>query len=157
MVYEIFILAQLYQRIKESTTADKIIPSLWFENNAYDAMLYYVSIFPDSEIVQASPTVVRAKLADVPFAAINGGLAESKPRSSMSFMVTCKTKDEIDSLWRALITEGEVHMQLGRYPWSEYYGWVGDKYGYTWQLFLSSFADFDGQRIVPSLKFIGDI
>lgn len=48
------------------TMENKVIPSLWFEKNADEAIRFYASIFPDSEIIQETPVVVTAKLADVP-------------------------------------------------------------------------------------------
>jgi predicted 3-demethylubiquinone-9 3-methyltransferase (glyoxalase superfamily) len=46
-------------------------------------------------------------------------------------------------------------MDLGKYPWSEKYGWVADKFGVSWQLALGKIADI-GQRITPSMMFTGD-
>lgn len=66
---------------------NKIIPSLWFEAGADEAMRFYASVFPDSEVIQETPVVVTAKLGGVKFIAINGGPADFKPNPSISFMV----------------------------------------------------------------------
>lgn len=42
-------------------------------------------------------------------------------------------------------------MTLGEYPWSEWYGWIEDRYGVSWQLFYTEKPM--AQRIVPCLSF----
>lgn len=131
----------------------KITPSLWFEDKALEAMEFYTSIFPDSEITEAYPMVVTAKLAGLPFVAIQGGPAEFKPNPSISFMVVCENRDEINEMWKKLIGQGKVYMELDSYPWSSYYGWIADQYGVTWQLYLGKLEDVKNQRVVPTLLF----
>lgn len=135
------------------TMKNKIIPSLWFEAGADEAMRFYASVFAESEVIQETPVVVTAKLGGVKFIAINGGPAEFKPNPSISFMVTCETREEIDSIWEQLGENGKVYMELDSYPWSSYYGWIGDKYGFTWQLYLGRLSDVHDQRMVPTLMF----
>lgn len=129
-----------------------IIPSLWFDGNAYEAMLFYCDIFPNSEITRQDPVVVRANLNGVSFIGINGG-PYFKPNASISFMVICETKEEIETIWHKLNTEDKIFMPLSSYPWSPYYGWLGDKYGFTWQLYLGKPEDVNQQLIVPTLLF----
>ena len=43
-------------------------------------------------------------------------------------------------------------MELSRYPFSEKYGWVKDKYGVSWQLILPGRK----QKIAPCLMFTGE-
>lgn len=132
---------------------NKIIPSLWFESNALEAMQFYTTVFPDSEIIHQAPMAVTAKFAGVSFLAINGRPKEVDPNSSISFMVVCETREEIDAIWKKLSVEGKVYMNLDSYPWSSYYGWIGDKYGFTWQLYLGKLQEVNNQRVVPSLMF----
>lgn len=134
---------------------NKIIPSLWLEDKASENMKFYVSIFPESEIRQVHPTVVTASLYGVPFVSINGRPADIKPNSSISFMVVCETRAEIDAIWKKLSDKekSKIYMKLDSYPWSTYYGWIGDKYGFTWQLYLGKLEDVQHQRIVPTLMF----
>lgn len=134
----------------------RITPSLWFESEATDAMQFYQSVFPDSEIHKSTPVFVVGSLGGVPFLALNGRPAAIKPNPAISFMVTCETRDEIDSMWTKLGNEGKTYMELGSYPWSDYYGWVADKYGFTWQLYLGKLRDVGQQRIVPTLMFCGE-
>ena len=44
-------------------------------------------------------------------------------------------------------------MELGEYPFSTYYGWVQDKFGYSWQLILDDIKEEARPPIVPSLMF----
>src|SRR5690606_10990702 len=106
-----------------------------------------------SEITEENAVALTAKLAGVPFIAINGGPTKFKPNSSISFMVVCESRVEIDSIWNKLSSKGKIYMKLDSYPWSDYYGWIGDQYGFTWQLYLGKLQDVNSQRIVPTLMF----
>lgn len=46
-------------------------------------------------------------------------------------------------------------MPLDSYPWSSYYGWIRDKYGISWQLYLGKLSDVNHQKIAPTLMFGG--
>jgi predicted 3-demethylubiquinone-9 3-methyltransferase (glyoxalase superfamily) len=59
-------------------------------------------------------------------------------------------------LWQKLSDGGKVLMALDKYPFSEHYGWVQDKYGLSWQLMLSKPEGDWRPKIVPSIMFIGD-
>ena len=52
-------------------------------------------------------------------------------------------------MWNALSDGGTVLMALDKYPFSEYYGWVSDKFGVSWQVTLAE--DTDGPKVFPSL------
>ncbi len=45
-------------------------------------------------------------------------------------------------------------MPLDKYPFSERYGWVRDKFGVSWQLILTNPEGDDRPRIVPALMFV---
>jgi len=132
---------------------DKILPTFWFDDNAQESMEFYTSVFSDSVITEMNPQGTVAKLAGESFVAINGRPAYFKPNSSISFMVVCENRAEIDSIWNKLSDKGKVYMKLDGYPWSDYYGWIGDRYGFTWQLYLGKLQDVNNQRIVPTLMF----
>ncbi len=141
----------------------KITPSLWFDDNAEEAMAFYVSIFRDSEVLnvsrygEAGPgvegTVVttRFALAGLEFIAINGG-PEFTINPAVSFWVGCENKQEIDELWASLTDGGTVLMEMDAYPFSERYGWVQDRFGVSWQLSLGT----EPQSITPFLMFVGE-
>ena len=131
-----------------------IIPSIWFDNNAEEAFLYYQSIFPNSSIKKSSPVVVEANLSGVNFIGINGGNM-FQPNSSISFMLICETQEEIEHIWKNLQRNGKVLMSLDEYPWSKCYGWIIDRYHVSWQLYLGKLNDVNQQKIVPTLMFCG--
>lgn len=134
---------------------NKIIPSLWFEADAAEAMQFYVSVFPDSAIIRSTPLLHTASLSDVTFLALNGRPETIRPNPAISFMVTCETEGEIDAIWAKLADGGQPYMALGSYPWSNYYGWVADRYGFTWQLYLGKLDDVGQQKIMPTLMYCG--
>lgn len=104
---------------------------------------------------------VEFELGGYHFTAINAG-AEFKPNPSISFMLNFdpsqdkQAREHLDELWSVLIDGGEVLMPLDKYPHSERYGWVKDKYGFTWQLILTNPEGEPRPFVVPSLMFIND-
>lgn len=128
-----------------------IYPCLWFDGNAREAMELYCSVFDYSEIEDNTPMVVTARLHGQLFMGLNGG-PEFKPNPSISFMVICETDTEAERYWEKLSEEGAVLMPLGKYDWSEKYGWVADKFGINWQIYLGNVGEI-GQKIVPTLMF----
>lgn len=150
-----------------------ITPHLWFDKDAKEAVDFYVSAFPRSRVTHSStlsgvptPTgdtdIFAFELSGRPFMAINAG-PYFKPNPSISFIVNfdpSREKDarkRLDALWKKLSAGGKVLMPLEKYFFSERYGWVQDRYGFSWQLIL---ADPEGEPrpdIVPSLLFTGDV
>jgi predicted 3-demethylubiquinone-9 3-methyltransferase (glyoxalase superfamily) len=145
---------------------DKIIPHLWFDTQAEEAVNFYVSVFKNSGIghvarygqagaeVSGQPAgavmTVSFTLAGQEFLALNGGpIFTFSP--AVSFFVNCDTLEEIDGLWEKLSAGGTVRMAFERYPFSEKYGWVEDRYGVSWQLMLGKRA----RKISPALMFVG--
>jgi len=141
----------------------KIVPFLWFDNQAVEAADLYTSIFPNSKLGTVSrygegspgqPGTVMSvsfELEGLQFHALNGGpLFKFTP--SVSFFVGCETPEEIDALWKSLSEGGTVRMELQAYPFSDRFGWVADRYGLNWQLNLSSRT----RSITPLLMFAGE-
>lgn len=159
----------------------KITPNIWFNGNAKEAVDHYVSIFPNSEIIETQyypktkeegladfqldmagkELVIDFRLADLRFTAINAG-GEFKPNASISFFVNFdpsrddQARQHLDELWEKLVDGGTVFMELDSYPFSERYGWVQDKYGVSWQLILTDPEGDDHPTIIPSLLFSGE-
>lgn len=153
----------------------KIIPNFWFDHNAEEAVNYYLSVFKDSKINTTLnyPKTEAEGLADFQkdfagkvltidfeisgyqFIAINADTT-FKPTPAISFFYTCDTKEEQDELWDKLSEGGKTLMELKRYPFSEYYGWVQDKFGYSWQLIINNPQGEARPRIMPSLLFTKD-
>lgn len=131
----------------------KIIPSLWFDNNAQQAFVNYTTLFPNSKIIRNNSLVVEASLSDVLFLGINGG-AMFNPDATISFMYTFEHKDQLQHIWDSFLTNGAIiKMPLDTYPWSDFYGWLEDNNGVNWQLYLGRLSDVNQQIICPTLMF----
>ena len=146
----------------------KIIPCLWFDNEAEEAAEFYTSIFPNSKIKHIEKYVVDTpsnkpigsvmtvtfELNGKEFMALNGG-DFFKPNPSISFHIKCKTIEEVDSYYEKLSQNGKVLMELNEYPFSKRYAWVEDKFGISWQIICTE-KDVN-QKIVPAFLFTQDL
>ncbi|SDC01641.1 Glyoxalase superfamily enzyme, possibly 3-demethylubiquinone-9 3-methyltransferase [Raineyella antarctica] len=152
----------------------KIVPNLWFDHNAEEAVSFYTSVFPDARIVgtmnyptevpdfqkdlAGQPVTINFELLGFRFIAINAG-PEFSFTPAISFFVGFSTADDpqarehLQELWAALADGGEVLMPLSDYPFSPHYGWVQDKYGVSWQLILGNAEGDRRPPIVPCLMF----
>ena len=113
----------------------KITPFLWFNHNAEEAANFYVSVFKNSKVLgvtrygDAGPgpagtvMVVAFQLDGQEFTAINGG-PQFKFTEAISFVVNCKTQQEVDEYWEKLSAGGEKSRC----------GWLKDKFGLSWQV-----------------------
>src|SRR5439155_14324582 len=115
----------------------KINPFLWFDSEAEEAAKFYTSVFKNSKIggtsrydkaaakaagrPEGSVLTIAFQLAGQDFVALNGGPV-FKFTPAISFLVNCKTKEEVDELWTKLSKGGSSYMELGEYPFSERYG-----------------------------------
>lgn len=141
----------------------KIIPHLWFDKEAKQAAELYTSAFKNSKIkhvtvLENTPSgsvdIVTIELAGQEFTLISAGpLFKFTP--AISFLVACETKEEVDALWKKLSEGGKALMELGTYPFSEWYGWTQDKYGLSWQIMYMGDRPIK-QKITPTLMFIGN-
>ncbi|MGI5841222.1 MAG: VOC family protein [Patescibacteria group bacterium] len=118
----------------------KIIPTLWFDNEAEEAANYYISIFKNSKILnitrygeasaevsgkpKGSVMTVNFKIEDQEFIALNGG-PEFKFSEAVSFLINCKDQNEVDYYWEKLTSGGGQESVCG---------WLKDKYGVSWQV-----------------------
>ncbi|MGB8217099.1 MAG: VOC family protein [Candidatus Methanoperedens sp.] len=152
-----------------TTIKQKIIPNLWFDRQAKEAAEFYTSIFKNSgvgRITRASKAgfeihglpegtvmTIEFEIEGQKFIAINGGpLFKFTP--AVSFLVTCNTKEEVDTIWEKLSEGGAALMELGEYPFSEKYGWTLDRYGLSWQVMFMGDHKME-QKITPTLMFVG--
>ena len=132
----------------------KITPCLWYNGQAQEAAILYCSVFANARITAQSPIVTSIDVAGQSITLLDGG-PMYQPNPSISFYYVCETTDEIDRIWKAFTKEGEIMMPLQKYPWSEKYGWVGDKFGVSWQFALGKISDV-GQKITPCMMFTGN-
>ena len=113
----------------------KIIPNLWFDTQAEAAADFYVSVFPNSRIVEvtrytdAGPRPAGTVMAVVfeldgqRFVGINGG-PEFTFDEAVSFQIDCETQEEVDYYWERLSEGGEEGPC----------GWLKDRYRLSWQV-----------------------
>ena len=125
----------------------KITPFLWFNDNAEEAMNFYVSIFKNSKIGRvtrygdAGPgpkgTVMSAtfQLEGQEFFALNGG-PQFKFTEAISFFVNCETQEEVDELWEKLSEGGRKNSC----------GWLKDKFGLSWQIIPTVLGQMLGDK-----------
>jgi predicted 3-demethylubiquinone-9 3-methyltransferase (glyoxalase superfamily) len=134
----------------------KITPFLWFDNNAEEAVNFYVSIFKNSKVGKVTRyNEASAKAAGRPkgsvmtaefqlegqnFVAINGG-PHFKFTEAISFVVDCETQEEVDYFWEKLTADGGQESQCA---------WLKDKYGLSWQIvpriLIQMLQDKDAQK-----------
>jgi predicted 3-demethylubiquinone-9 3-methyltransferase (glyoxalase superfamily) len=114
----------------------KIIPHLWFVDNAEEAARFYASIFADSRVDRVTPipadtpsgpagsvAVVEFTLFGQKFMAISAGPLDPF-NHAISFIVNCADQAEVDRYWDALLDGGSP----------EQCGWLKDRYGVSWQI-----------------------
>jgi len=149
----------------------KIIPHLWFDKEAREAAEFYTSIFPDSKVANISTLhntpsgdcdIVSFELWGYRLMGISAGpLFKFNP--SISLMVNFDpaqdqgAKTRIDKLWEKLSAGGNILMPLDKYPFSERYGWIQDRYGLSWQLILTNPEGEKRPMIIPFFLFVGDV
>ncbi len=147
----------------------KIIPNLWFDRQAEEAAHFYTSVFKHSKvgrtmrygkagfevhgIPEGTIMTIEFEVEGYQFIGMNGGpLFKFNP--VVSFLVACKTKAEVDALWKKLAAGGAELMELGEYPFSERYSWIQDKYGVSWQVMAMGDRKIE-HPVTPTLMFVG--
>ena len=122
-------------------TMHRIVPCLWFADQAEDAAKYYVSIFKNSRIVAltrygsagvevhgrpaGSVMTAEFELDGHRFTALNGGPV-FQFNEAVSFQIMCDTQEEIDYYWERLTAGGD--------PRAQQCGWLKDRFGLSWQV-----------------------
>ena len=134
----------------------KITPFLWFDNNAEEAVNFYVSLIKNSKVgkvtrynkasskaagrPEGSVMTMEFQLEGQNFTAINGG-PHFKFTEAVSFVVDCETQEEVDCFWEKLTADGGQESQCA---------WLKDKYGLSWQIvprvLIEMIGDKDPQK-----------
>jgi len=116
--------------------AQKITPFLWFDNNAEEAVNFYVSVFKNSKVgtvtrygdagpgPKGSLLTASFELEGEKFVALNGG-PRFKFTEAISFVINCDNQQEIDYFWTKLTGNGVQESMCG---------WLKDRYGLSWQV-----------------------
>jgi predicted 3-demethylubiquinone-9 3-methyltransferase (glyoxalase superfamily) len=124
----------------------KITPFLWFDNNAEEAIQFYLAIFKDAKVItearypEGAPvpagTLMSAtfQLEGQPFMALNAG-PQFKFNEAISLFVDCQTQAEVDDLWGKLTADGGEEGQCG---------WLKDKFGLSWQIIPRALGEYLG-------------
>jgi predicted 3-demethylubiquinone-9 3-methyltransferase (glyoxalase superfamily) len=119
-----------------------IQPFLWFDDNAEEAVKFYVSVFKNAKAgtvarypesgpgKPGSVMIATFTIGDVEFIAMNGGPGHPFT-DAISLAVPCDTQAEIDEMW-AKLTEGGQEIQCG---------WLKDKFGLCWQVMPAKIAE----------------
>ena len=135
---------------------NQIHPCLWFDGKAREAAELYCSVIKNSKITTDTGLVVIFDLNGEKIMGLNGG-PMYKINPSISLFISCETLDETNEIWNKLIADGgKALMPIDKYPWSERYGWLQDKYGMTWQITVAV-NDEKGLKITPSMLFTGKV
>jgi len=125
----------------------QIIPYLWFERQAEEAVKFYVSLFKNSKIDNVSrygdagpleaglAMTIEFQLLGQDVMALNGGMSPSSDgQPPVSMFVSCDSQAEVDDLWDKLSAGGKK-IQCG---------WLVDKYGISWNIVPAGIADYLG-------------
>jgi len=118
----------------------KITPFLWFDHQAEEAANFYTSVFKNSKVGKilrydeatakaaggpvGSVLTIEFEIEGQKFTALNGG-PQFKFNESVSFVVDCKTQEEVDYFWEKLTAGGGQESECG---------WLKDKFGLSWQV-----------------------
>ena len=123
----------------------KMTPCLWFDDNAEEAVNYYLSVFKNSAILNVSRyseggmgepgkvMVINFSLDGQEYMALNGGPVFNFTEA-VSFYVHCDTQAEIDWYWE----------KLSAHPEAEQCGWCKDQFGLSWQIVPNSLGELMG-------------
>lgn len=119
--------------------ANSIVPNLWFNGNAREAVDFYVSVFADAKVLhvdyytdygeeitghkKGDIVTIEFELLGTRFIAINAG-PQFKFNLAVSFLIRCKDQKEIDYYWERLSSNAD----------DEQCGWARDKFGLSWQI-----------------------
>ena len=120
---------------------------LWFDTQAEEAANFYISVFPNSRILdisrydaasakasgrpEGSVLTVVFELNGQKFMGLNGGPI-FKFSEAVSIMVECNDQEEIDYYWNTLTANGGQESACG---------WLKDKYGFSWQIVPKEWAN----------------
>ncbi|HZV35002.1 MAG TPA: VOC family protein [Verrucomicrobiae bacterium] len=139
--------------MKAKIKKQKIVPFLWFDKNAEQAVNFYVSLFKNSRIVdvmfygEAGPMpkgtvmTITFELEGQRFIALNGG-PNFKFSPAISLFVNCTDQKEVDHLYKKLAAGGE-ELQCA---------WVTDKFGVTWQIVPTILLDLLSDKDATKVK-----
>lgn len=134
---------------------NKLFPCVWHNGTAKQAAELYSQAFGNTKITFDNGMVVLFEISDCQLMGLNGGPMFT-PNASISLFITFENEEEIETAWHTISDGGKVFMELGKYPWSDKYGWIEDKYGVSWQLILTK-PGMQEQKVMPALMFTQNV
>jgi predicted 3-demethylubiquinone-9 3-methyltransferase (glyoxalase superfamily) len=136
----------------------RLVPNLWFDDQALEAAEFYVKVFPSSEVgrvtryTEAGPgepgsiLTVDFTLDGQKITGINGG-PMFQFSEAVSLLIECKDQAEIDRYWEALLADGGQESQCG---------WLKDKFGFSWQVVFDGWEEIysseDTQAVARAME-----
>ncbi|MDE0127820.1 MAG: VOC family protein [Bryobacterales bacterium] len=149
----------------------RISPCIWFDKEAIEAAEFYASVFPNSNVtfktqIKGTPSgdceIVGFRIMGFGIQAISSR-SPYKPTPSISIMVNFDPSHDkdarirINEVWEHLSIDGKILMPLDQYEFSERYGWVEDKYGFSWQLVYTGPEGEGRPLVIPALLFVSEM
>jgi predicted 3-demethylubiquinone-9 3-methyltransferase (glyoxalase superfamily) len=135
----------------------KILPCLWFDGQAEQAVAFYAGIFRSARVgrvtrfgregfeihgrPEGSVMTVEFELEGQSFVALNGGPA-FRFNEAVSFQVLCEDQDEVDYFWERLGADGD--------PQAQQCGWLKDRFGLSWQVITRGLGELVGDPGSPN-------
>ena len=124
-----------------NTRFQRITPFLWFDDNAQEAVDFYLGVFDDARILaithynresalaagrkEGSVMTIAFELDGQRFTALNGG-PHYRFNEAISLVVHCQSQQEVDKYWDRLSRGGDEQ--------SQQCGWLKDRFGVSWQI-----------------------
>jgi predicted 3-demethylubiquinone-9 3-methyltransferase (glyoxalase superfamily) len=125
----------------------QIKPFLWFNDNAEEAVQFYLSVFKNAKAgavarygeggpgKPGSVLTATFEIDGIEFVALNGGPGHPFT-DAISFVVPCRSQAEIDEMWARLTAGGSE----GRC------GWLKDRFGVSWQVVPANIGELIGGK-----------
>nr|WP_295932468.1 VOC family protein [uncultured Dyadobacter sp.] len=144
-------------------TTQGIVPFLWFDGRAEEAMNFYTSVFPDSQIKmlkkwgQGSPFPAdQVMTGSIEINGLTMHMFDAGPMfkftEAVSFFVYCKDQEEVDHYWDSLTGDGGEESMCG---------WLKDKFGLSWQIVPSIIGEWfnsgDPRRVGQMFQALGQM
>ena len=124
-----------------------VVPFLMFTGAAEEAINLYVSVIPDSRVVDIVRWGPGEQGEEGKVMAATLSLAGQTVRCfdspdvhaftftpSFSLFVECDSTEELDRIAAGLLAGGEELMPAGDYGFSRRFAWLNDRFGVSWQL-----------------------
>lgn len=145
------------------STTQGIIPFLWFDGRAEEAMNFYTSVFPDSKIKalkkwgQGGPFPAdQVMMGSIEINGLTMHMFDAGPMfqftEAVSFFVSCKNQEEVDHYWNTLTSNGGEESMCG---------WLKDKFGLSWQIVPDVISEWfksgDPKRVGQMFQALGQM